>query len=498
MSEDLEGKGKYHPMIVTINKKLLLDDTFTDLAIKVGNDTVYAHAAIVGSRCEEIISFQPDDKFERAKKQKKKLEIKIKDDAIASGATMNRVLEFLYTGGIEFPKMTDRDILLLIKAARFLKLTRLTYLCEKWISEHLTLDNIFDSLKAANELNEERIKGFCMQFALQNYNSVISNKNGIFILGIELFQEVVASFQQNPKPPEPIKPIPQDTLLEDLRKLYHEMPYSDFIVTLGQENIRCHKAILSAHSDVFNNVLFKEGEIGVRLSPEAFKSVLKFLYYGDDEIQTLPACELITFTRKYKLPSLLQICEDIIRHGVSVESVVQILAVSYLPDGTPGLNEELRGKCLPFILQNFDRVDLKLIQTYNPLMVVDLLLDIQNSSKKGEYDLAQFITKSNAGPPVSARGHRKDQPARPPRHKDSSTSSKHPDLAASKPEEEAAKPKPPKRAQSTDLNSRNKVRKEKKDDKKKEKDEKKDSKSKKDDKKKDDKKKVKSSKSEVF
>ena len=399
--ENVEAKGKYYAMVVLTNKKLLSDDTFTDLVIKVGSDTVTAHAPIVCCRCEEIITFGADDRYEKAKKQKKKLEIKIKDGAIASGAIMSKVLEYIYTGVVDFPKLTDKDILFLVKASRFFKLNRLSYLCERWLNEHMTIESVFHLLRAATDSGEDRIKGFCLQFALQNYNSFISNKDGIYILGIELFQEVVAAFQTNPAPPTAIAE-PPDTLLDDFKRLYNDMPYSDFILPLPNENIKCHKAILAAHSDVFVATLFRETD-GFRITPEAFKSVLKFLYYGEDSVEALPACELVPFCRKFKLPALLRIAEDKIRNSVNANTVIPILSISYLGDGRPDLTDELRNKCIPFILQNLDKIDLRTIQTCNPLMIVDLLLDLQSACKRKDYGLPSSFKAGGA--PVQSRSH---------------------------------------------------------------------------------------------
>jgi len=67
-NEGLEGKGKYYAMVVLSNKKLLIDDTFADLIIKVGSESVHAHAGIVCCRCENILGFPQDDKKKASKK----------------------------------------------------------------------------------------------------------------------------------------------------------------------------------------------------------------------------------------------------------------------------------------------------------------------------------------------------------------------------------------------------------------------------------------------
>lgn len=387
-NEGMEGKGKYYPMVVLTNKKLLMDDTYADLIIKVGNESVQAHAAVVCCRCTEIVTIQD----EKLKKTKKKIEVKIKEGNVASAAIMNKVLEFLYTGMVDFPKITDKELLHLTVASRFFKLGRLSYLCERWMKEHMTIESVFNLLRAASDLNEQRIKGYCLQFALQHYNEFISNKDGIYILGIELFQEIVAAFQTNPAPPEDMKGAENpDTLLQDFRRLYDQMPFSDGSIVIGGETIRFHRAVLQAHSDSLGQAINKDDGT-IRVSPKAFKSMLKFSYYGEDDIEPLPSCELVDFSRKFKLHTLLRICEDKIRNSVALDTAVAILAVSYLPsDGKQDLVDELRGKCFPFILQNISKIDLSLIKTLNPLLTIDLLLELQNSWKKGDYGLGKNI-----------------------------------------------------------------------------------------------------------
>merc|ERR1712063_150951 len=94
-------------------------------------------------------------------------------------------------------------------------------------------------------------KGFCLQFALKNYNDFIANKDGIYILGIELFQEVVAAFQTNPDPPKEITPenAPRDSLTADLQKLHQQMPYSDSSILIGSSTLRFHRAVIAANSE---------------------------------------------------------------------------------------------------------------------------------------------------------------------------------------------------------------------------------------------------------
>jgi len=429
--------SKYRQQVVVTFKKLLQDTTHADFTIKVGSDTINAHAAVVCCRCSELIGFPSVD--EKSKKKAKRNEIKLKDGAVTPPA-MHKVLEFLYTGEVDFQKLADKEILLLVKAARHFKLDRLSYLCEEWLNGHMTIESVFHLLKAATDLDEERIKGFCLQFALKNYNDFIANKDGIYILGIELFQEVVAAFQTNPSPPASIYPEggPPDTLLSDFKTLYEKMPYSDFSLACGSETIKCHKGILLAYSDVLGASLVKEADQPVRISPAAMKNVLMFCYYGYGVVEAKPACELVGFCRKNKLPTLLRICEDKIRNSIDYDTVLDILSVSYLPaDGKQDLVDELQSKCFPFILENLDKVNLTMAKAFNPLMTVDLLLQLQNSCKQNKYGLGCIMNVGGSGAGGNDAGASAAAPppaSRPPR-------------AVSPPAAAASNPTPPRRNQ---------------------------------------------------
>jgi len=409
-ADPLASKEKYYATIVNTFKKLLHDESGTDLVIKIGNETVHAYAAIVSVRCKEIIGF-PDEK---AKKKKSKNEVKLKE-GVASAAVMHKVLEYLYTGMVDFSKVADKEILLIYKASKQLKLDRLTFLCEEWLIKHMTIEGVFHLLKAATDLQEERIKGFCIKFALEHYNDFIANKDGIYILGIDLFQEVVTAFQSSPTPPKPFNPadVP-DTLLDDFKRLYEMMPYSDITLVLGNDTLKCHRCILAAHSETLATAVFRDPETEARLSPAAFSSMLKFCYYGYDVVDTLPACELIAFSRKFSLIGLEEICEAKIRSDINPKTVLKILAVSYLPsEGKKELVNELRAKCVPYILENLDSIDFNIIKSFNPLMIVDLLLELQTGCKSNQFGLQKICSKKGdlSGSHGKSREKKKPPPA---------------------------------------------------------------------------------------
>src|SRR3990167_5467188 len=369
-------------------KKILFDNTFSDLFVKVGKDTLNAHRAIVAVRCEEVCPM-PD--LSAKKKIKKETSVTMK--AITNPQIFMKVLEYLYTGTVAFPTMAPDAIMELNKAAKLYNLKRLSYLCEDFFQQNLSMTNIFTVLFTANKLNEPTIKAICKFFAIEHFNELVTNTEGLHILQIDLFQEVVTAYltYQATKSLSRVSlgDPPPDTTLADFERMYKVMPYADFKFIIEGEEIPCHRAILGI-SEKFK-VLFKDAPpSGITLtgiSSNAFKSMLKYLYYGCDDIESLPACELVAFSRQYELFDLLALCENKIRTSICVETVLGILEVAYQPEMAQkqDLVLELKSKTFPFVAENFNTIDLSPLRTRmnnkSVLIAADLLLFVQDAYK---------------------------------------------------------------------------------------------------------------------
>eukprot|EP01096_Ripella_sp_DP13-Kostka_P006711 TRINITY_DN2420_c0_g1_i1.p1 TRINITY_DN2420_c0_g1~~TRINITY_DN2420_c0_g1_i1.p1 ORF type:complete len:559 (-),score=273.93 TRINITY_DN2420_c0_g1_i1:453-2012(-) len=412
---------RHNPSIAATYQKLTNKDVFSDVTILAGGDKLVGHAGIISSRCEELLPLPPADE----KKRKKKHDVKLKKEA-PTGVILGKILEYIYTGRVDFSKVADlKEVLHLYIGASYFKLYRLNYLCEKWLLEKFTVQTVVELLKESTDLKENRMKGLCMQFALQHYNEFISNKDGIRILGIDLFQEVVAGFQSSVPPPEPYTPdnTPPDTLIDDLKRMHDTMAYHDIVFTVEGEQVRAHKAILAAHSDDIVNI-FERADVPL-LKASSFKAMLRFLYYGDDNLDPSAACELVNFARSYRLPLLLKICEDKIRFNITIETALNVLLVAYIPDPTKTeLYNELKAKAYPFILENLTEIELAPVRMMPPDISIDLLLRIQEAWRTGSYGFgsdgsssadygsssSSSSSSSSAPPKTAAR-----TPAPPPR-----------------------------------------------------------------------------------
>lgn len=365
--------------------KILSDNSFSDLGIKLGKDQAAAHRCIVSVRCEDLCTIP--DVNDKKKKIKSSSTITVK--TVQNAAIFQRVLEFIYTGDVNFSSMTSANIMELNKAAKNLNLNRLSYLCEDFLSTNQNTENIFETLSAAHKLSEGSVKAVSKVFAIENFEKIVTNNAGLHILGIDLFQEIVTeylSFQatKSLNKPQPVKP-PQPTINNDYKRMYEIMPYADARFVVEGEEIQCHKAILAGASEKFRALFKDTTPIPLTgISALAFKSMLKFLYYGEEEIEPLPCCELVGFCRKYDLNDLLTICENKIRNSIDVTTVLGILEVAYQPEmaAKQALAQELKDKTFPFVVDHFNEIDLEKLRRMNLQIAVDLVFYIQAHQKK--------------------------------------------------------------------------------------------------------------------
>ena|SRR3990167_563921 len=371
-------------------KKALIDSSFSDLKIVVGKETLNAHRCIVGVRCEEICPLP--DLSDKKKKIKDKSTVTIK--AVTNPQTMMKVLEFIYSGTVAFPSMAPEAIMELNKAAKHFNLKRLSYSCENFFQQNLSMSNIFHVLKAAHTLNEPTVKAFCKFFAIEHFNEFVMNTEGLHVLGIDLFQEIVTAYLTSQATQSLSKVSlgepPAYTLFSDYERMYKLMPYSDCKVFCDGEEFVCHKSVLASSSEKFKALVSSSSSTIMinGISKEGFRSMLKFLYYGCDDIEPLPACELVAFCRANELFDLLTICENKIRNSIATNTVLGILEVAYQPEMAQkqDLVEELKGKTFPFVAENFTEIDLSPLRLkMNPksvLIASDLLLYLQDAYKK--------------------------------------------------------------------------------------------------------------------
>jgi len=116
---------------------------------------------------------------------------------------------------------------------------------------------------------------------------------------------------------------------------------------------------------------------------------LNYLYYGERLIPIHGAIELISFCRDYQLAELMQYSIESLEHGIAVETVLTVLNLCHkkdMPDFYMKAMKELKPKCIQFMVENFVKIDLRIIERgqSHPSTGYDILRAIQKVGQKKE------------------------------------------------------------------------------------------------------------------
>ena len=119
--------------------------------------------------------------------------------------------------------------------------------------------------------------------------------------------------------------------------------------------LKAHRVVICAGSPFFNNALnseMKEKKKGVirleQTSKEVMEEVLKYMYTGHVDVREVVACDLLAVADYLMIPSLKDLCAQVILRGLSLSHCVATyhLSVKYQC-------EELMKGARVFILENF-------------------------------------------------------------------------------------------------------------------------------------------------
>jgi len=167
----------------------LLDEKFAklcDTQIIVAGKALNAVRAIIEVRLPQLLN----SSLAKKKEKKGQLTVEYKGDQVITLDTMSQLLAFAYTGDIAWGKLQLRDIMILYMAADKLEIQQVPFLCERYLKTVLALPSFFEMLKTAHALNLAPIKSLCLDYAMLEYNKIITDRSGISILGLDLFQEI--------------------------------------------------------------------------------------------------------------------------------------------------------------------------------------------------------------------------------------------------------------------------------------------------------------------
>jgi hypothetical protein len=380
------------PSLSLSHKKMLRDKTFSDLALSCSVGKTFTHSFMIMLRAPEVLNTKDKQNLQKKKQQKggggnQAFDFVLPKSLPAEVAPkiLWQLFEFIYQGFVTLSALTPQEVLYLDHLAKAFKVDRLAYLCELYLRDTLNNSNLPATLRLAEDLKEASVKNFCMAFALKNYQAFISNKDGVYICGLDLFQEVV-SRNADPTPiVDERGAVPPNSYVDHMKQLHDEMLFADGLAKVNNgPPLRFHKAVLAAHSEQLAAHIraHSDADVPFNLSAESFKAMLRFIYYGEATIEPISATELIAFSAEYGLPDVQKACEGRITANVAVGTVIEILGVTYLPHMQSRSDVlDLRASAISFLLANLAQVDLSLLKKMDPSISRDVVLACQQRER---------------------------------------------------------------------------------------------------------------------
>eukprot|EP00794_Sanderia_malayensis_P013893 gene13893-15341_t len=314
------------------------------------------------------------------------------------------VLWFIYTDKI-FPLIkeeygTATEVMRLMMdvyslALKF-QLGRLEQLCIQYIEASITTENVLVALDCAEELGLEFIKEYCLKFIIREVHfNVIIMSSEFEALSKSLIIEIIRRRQlqlQYPHPELQSLPVTEvSTLTEDLERLLRgdvAKEFQDIELILSENPIKAHKHVLAARSSYFE-AMFRSfnpqnNRVNVSIgdmvpSPQAFDSLLRFIYHGDVNMPPEDSLYLFyaPFYYGFTNSRLQAYCKQNLEMNVSVKNVIQILEAAH---GIGALDMERHA--MSIIVQHFPKV--ARLQDFRRLNK-ELLLDILDA-------IAEYMT----------------------------------------------------------------------------------------------------------
>jgi hypothetical protein len=387
--------------ILPQHKRLVNNSKFSDLTFVINKKTqVSAHSAVIQTRAPKLLGNQE-------KKKKSHLTVDLKDTIHEH--ILVEVLNYLYTDSVDLEPLKLTDVLLLCKAAKDFELPRLTWFVETHLKEVLNIETFFKLFKESSALKLERIVLLCLNFSRQNFNEISNHKSVKTDLGIELYQEVVSTHATGVEPfniePNP----PPSTILQDFKTILDKIDELEGEFTLFQVGkeiktfVPAHRAFLAVGSPELTAlcsqsivpktksapehlVVGKDAKPSSEdISGEAFMTLLKYLYYGETNVNANYTAELIAFCGDFKLFDYQAICFKNASTGISNDNVITILASCYLPQVADSCRDsalDVREKALFFIADHIESIDIAKLSALDARIASDIVFSIQRKIRK--------------------------------------------------------------------------------------------------------------------
>lgn len=334
------------------------------------------------------------------------------------GEALACLINYLYLGRPELPKSIVAVLRVGVLAQEW-RLDRLRWHVENRLRTGLDIKNIFEALAEADELKDEVLKLLCVVYAVSHWVEVTSNmtdaSTGSLRLAPTLFTELVQLQTKNPAAPAE-EPEPPELILENFRKLYETKEEYDETVSVGSKSIKVHKPILAERSEPMARLFDIGKSKGDQKDPlkglasSSFETLLRYLYYKDENIDPQAAAELVPFCQTHKLPDLRELCEGKIQSNINAETVLDIIRVAY--DKTMSqrqdLQADIKDKAIRFIVEELASLDLEPLRKMQPEISVDILLACQEKEGGGpKKPVAKSSTAERPKSPLSEKGSSK-------------------------------------------------------------------------------------------
>jgi hypothetical protein len=339
---------------------------YADVVFHIGNHALYAHRSIIESRCPPLFSVAIKDRGKKGHLQTLK-----SDEKLVDIRSLTLVLEYLYTGSVPFSEITPAEVISLIAHTELYQIDRLRWLCERYLQAALNHDLFFTLLLLSDVSGVARAKRLCMIYGALHFEALITKKDQVHTLGIELFREFVVHATSNHEVVEDLNQLSfPNTIREEFKIIFTAMAHPDAFFTFKTANttVPCHKAILFAQSDRFKTLFLEDGPSAadnryslpknISMPHEAFRSFLAWAYYRDASFSAEHAAMMLPLAHDFGIDSLVQECSGKLRKGISTTSVLPILTLCFSEWGKKGYKSELAQPCLDFLIFNFARVDL--------------------------------------------------------------------------------------------------------------------------------------------
>jgi len=133
--------------------------------------------------------------------------------------------------------------------------------------------------------------------------------------------------------------VPECSLVDDLGNLLEQQVMTDVTFEVDGVEIKAHKAIISARSEVFRRMFcqdsgFKEAtsdRVEIKdLEQDVFQELLKFIYTGKVEKLQNMADDLLAAADRYQLDRLKTMCEEHLSLNLNIDNAASVLMLADL------------------------------------------------------------------------------------------------------------------------------------------------------------------------